>query len=115
MPQSQVAEELQAIATDPLVPTDEECDRVETTVQDHYLAVVFLLNSDKHQYDSLVHDIENDYMRGMQSYPTTLNAVYDYLVNYQSGKNGHEGDNEGGLTFYNEGDHAGVSQGHGSS
>jgi hypothetical protein len=69
---NQVQEELEAITIDPDAPTDEECEPLEVTVQDHYLAVVFLLNSDKHRYGPLVHAIKNEYMRGMQLYPTTL-------------------------------------------
>jgi hypothetical protein len=30
-----------------------------------------------------VRDIENEYTRGMNSYPATLSATYDYLVNYR--------------------------------
>jgi hypothetical protein len=85
---------------------------VEVTVQDCYLAVVFLLNSNKHRYGLLVHAIKNEYMRGTQSYPTILSTAYDYLVNYQSGKNRNKGSNEGGVAFYNEGDCTSVSGGH---
>jgi hypothetical protein len=114
MPQSQVTEELQAITTDSLQPTEEERDQAETTMQDHYLAVIFLLNSDKHRYGSLIRDVKNDFTRGMQMYPTTLNAAYDYIVNYRLGKEERKGKSDGVLEFYNEEDCDGAGRGHGS-
>jgi hypothetical protein len=46
----QIDEELEAIPADPLFQINEECDQVETTMQDCHLAMVFLLNSDKHWF-----------------------------------------------------------------
>jgi hypothetical protein len=43
---------------------------------------MFLVNSDRAGYGSLVRDIENEYTQGSDTYPTTLSAAYDYLVNY---------------------------------
>jgi hypothetical protein len=55
--QNQVQQELEANAIN-------EREQAEMTVQDRYLAVVFLLNSDKNRYGALIWDIENDYTRG---------------------------------------------------
>jgi hypothetical protein len=48
-----------------------------------WLAVLFLMNSDKNWYGSLVHDIKNKYTRGSDMYPTILSAAYNDIVNYQ--------------------------------
>jgi hypothetical protein len=61
---NQVEAELANVAIDAANPTNEECKQVEAMVQDHYLVVVFLLNSDSQRYGALVHMIENKYMRG---------------------------------------------------
>jgi hypothetical protein len=61
--QNQVQQELEANAINPDTPTDEECEQVEMTVQDWYLAVIFLLNCNKNRYGVLVHDmLKNDYI-----------------------------------------------------
>jgi hypothetical protein len=51
--------------------------------KDQFLAVMFLVNSDRARNGSLVRDVENEYTRGSDTYPTTLSAAYDYLVNYR--------------------------------
>jgi hypothetical protein len=70
------------------------------SAKDRYLAVLFLLRSDQNRYGGLVRDIKNEYTRGTNSYPLTLTAAYDYLVNYQAEKQARGGDGEGGLAFY---------------
>jgi hypothetical protein len=44
------------------------------TAKDEYLAICFLMNSDKRRYGGLISDIENEH---------TLTGTYDYLVNYK--------------------------------
>jgi hypothetical protein len=51
---NQVKVELANIAIDADNPTDEECEQAEAMVQDWYLAVVFLLNSDLQRYGGLI-------------------------------------------------------------
>ena len=99
--------ELEHIAIDADIPTEEERTRATQIARDKYLAVLFLLNSDKHQYGTLVTNISNQFVHGNDTYPTTLTRAYDYIVNYTevNASTGH-GD-EGGLSFYNEHDDGG--------
>jgi hypothetical protein len=77
---------MQNIAADPNVPTLAEMEEACTQAKDRFLVVRFLINSDKAQYGSLVQDVKNEYTRGTNTYPTTLSAAYDYIVNYQTDK-----------------------------
>jgi hypothetical protein len=96
---------LDEIAADPDMPTDGEKEQARERAKDQFLAVMFLVNSDRARYGSLVRDIENEYTRGSDTYPTTLSAAYDYLVNYRVDKtsNTHDAD-ESGLSYYTEDD-----------
>ena len=98
---------MEDVALDPDVPTEEERARATQITRDKYLAVLFLLNSDKRRYGTLVTNISNEFMRGNDTYPTTLTGAYDYIVNYTevNASTGH-GD-KGGLSFYNEHDDGG--------
>jgi hypothetical protein len=80
--------------------TEAERTQAQETVKDQYLAVMFLINSDKKHYDALVQDIENEYTRGSDTYPTSLSAAYDYIVNYRTNKNTNTEIDEGGVAFY---------------
>jgi hypothetical protein len=80
--------------------TEAERTQAQETVKDQYLAVMFLINSDKKRYGALVQDIENEYTRGSDTYPTSLSAAYDYIVNYRTNKNTNTEIDEGGVAFY---------------
>mmetsp|Transcript_13505 Transcript_13505/g.19474 ORF Transcript_13505/g.19474 Transcript_13505/m.19474 type:complete len:133 (+) Transcript_13505:98-496(+) len=60
------------------------------------------MNSDKRRYGALIRDIENEHTRGTNSYPTTLTAAYDYLVNYKTNKVSEMDTGEGGMAFLNK-------------
>ena len=90
---------LQEIAADPDIPTEPERRQAREQAKDEYLAVMFLVNSDRQCYGSLVRDIENEYTRGADTYPMTLSTAYDYIVNYRPAKSSSNVD-EGGLAFY---------------
>jgi hypothetical protein len=78
---------LDKIAADPDMPTDDgEKEQAHERAKDQFLAVMFLVNSNRARYGSLVRDIENKYTRGSDTYPATLSAAYDYLVNYRVDK-----------------------------
>jgi hypothetical protein len=94
---------LEDIAIDLLNPTDEEVKRARTKAKDGYMATCFLMNSDRKRYGSLIRDIENEHTRGTNSYPTSLTEAYDYLVNYKGGRPNSNDTDEGGLSFYNDG------------
>jgi hypothetical protein len=104
---------LDEIAADPDVPTNGEREQARDQAKDQFLAVMFLVNSDGEWYGSLVRDIENEYTRGSDTYPTTLSTAYDYLVNYRVDKtsNTHDPD-ESGLSYYTE-DDSGLGAGRG--
>jgi hypothetical protein len=94
---------LEEIAADPDLPTDAEREQARDRAKDQFLAVTFLVNSDRARYGSLVRDIENEYTQGSDTYPTTLSAAYDYIVNYRVDKVSTTHDpNESGLSYYTE-------------
>ena len=105
--EDRIITELEHVAIDADVHTEEERTRATQIARDKYLAVLFLLNSDKRRYGTLVTNISNEFVRGNDTYPTTLNGSYDYIVNYTevNASTGH-GD-EGGLCFYNKHDDGG--------
>jgi hypothetical protein len=93
---------LDKIAMDPNMPTAVEKQQALDQAKDQYLAVMFLMNSDKSQYGSLVRDIENEYTRGTNTYPVMLSAAYDYIVNYRLDGRGGVQDTEHELSYYME-------------
>ena len=94
---------LTGIAVDPTAPTNAEREQAKEVAKDQFLVVMFLLNCDRNQYGNLVCDIENEYTCGTDTYPTSLSAAYDYLVNYrvETRSSLHDPD-EGGLSYYTE-------------
>jgi hypothetical protein len=84
-------------------PMPKERTHAKERAKDQYLAVMFLVNSDKKQYGALVQDIENEYTRGSDTYPTSLSAAaYDYIINYHTSRNTNTDTNEGGVAFYTQ-------------
>lgn len=105
---------LQDSAVDAANPTDAERNAARTAAKDQYLAICFLMNSDKRRYGNLLRDIENEHTRGTNSYPTTLTGAYDYLVNYKTNRHNNHDNDEGGLAFYNDdGQQSGRGRGRG--
>jgi hypothetical protein len=93
---------LEEIAVDRDLPMEWERAQASEQAKDEYLAVMFLMNSDRQHYGNLIRDIENEYTRGSDTYPATLSTTaYDYIVNYRPA-NRSRTNNEGGLSFYNE-------------
>lgn len=93
-----VTQELQDIAGDPNMPTKAERNEATQRVKDKYLAWLFLRNANKKQYGKMNHDIRNDFTMRQHNYPNTLNDAYEYLVNYEPERQGHNED-EGRLAF----------------
>ena len=87
-------------------------ERAKDRAKDEYLAVMFMMNSDPNRFGDLVRGIENDYTRGSDTYPATLSAAYDYLVNYRTAPKPNNNDPDPELSFYNE-DGTGRGQGRG--
>ena len=86
------------------MPTAVERATAHNTAKDAYLAIYFLMNSDKRRYGGLIRNIENEHTRGSNTYPDTLTGAYDYLVNYKAEQLSSNDQDEGGLAFYNEDD-----------
>ena len=103
------------IALDLDVPTDKELQHAKDMAKDEFLAVMFLVNCDHHQYGNLVRDIKNKYMCSSNMYPTSLSAAYDYIINYRPENQSTQHDlDEGGLSYYTEdGNGLGHGRGHG--
>ncbi len=95
---------LQQIVADPDIPMEAERAQACEQAKDVYLAMMFLVNSDRQCYGGLIHDIKNEYTRGSDTYPTTLSTAYDYIVNYRLAKT-HDNniDEQGGVAFYTQG------------
>jgi hypothetical protein len=71
--------------------------------RDKCLVVAYLSGSDKNRYGSLVEDLENDYTKGNNNYPETLNAAYNLVVNYRNHQRpaSHVFIDSEGMTFAN--------------
>jgi hypothetical protein len=82
-------EVLQESAADPQNPTEDERKEAQETSKERYLAVAFLLESDRIRYGMLMKEIENEYLRNRDasskvgSYPLTVADAYEYLENYK--------------------------------
>ncbi len=80
---------LSTTAVDARNPTNIERKEAIKIATDRYLAVAFLLGSDRIRYGILIEEIENEYLRNridsskVGTYPTTVAEAYDYLCNYK--------------------------------
>eukprot|EP00978_Attheya_sp_CCMP212_P000824 scaffold1720_cov37-Attheya_sp.AAC.1 len=70
--------------------------------QGMYLAVAFLLNSDRNRYGRLIEDLENSYLHGKDNYPKTVTSAYNILTNWkQDLRNMVRGPTNNGILFLN--------------
>ena len=51
--------------------------------QDRYLAVAFLLGSDRSRYGKLIENLENEFLQGRNNYPKTVTSAYNLLINWK--------------------------------
>ena len=63
--------------------TTQQKDALEKEAKDMYLAIAFLLNSDRSRYGRLIEDLENSYLLGEDKYPKTVTSAYDILTNWK--------------------------------
>jgi len=63
--------------------TKAQGDALSKTAQERYLAVAFLLGSDRSRYGRLIKNLENDYLQGTNHYPTTVTGAYNLLTNWK--------------------------------
>jgi hypothetical protein len=66
------------------VGTPEEIRDATKAAKDKCMAITFLSGADKARYGKLFEDLENDYTKGSNYYPTNATSAYNLLVNYKS-------------------------------
>ena len=99
-----VNEELQDTAANPSNPTVVERASAVSHARDAYMATLLLLKSDNKRYGALIADLENEHTRGVDAYPTSLSTAYDMLVNYKTTATNRFHSQDGGMSFYTDGD-----------
>jgi hypothetical protein len=78
-----VTEELKKVGRSITTATGEEKKDAIKLAKSKAHAMAFLKHADKHRYTLLVTDLENQYTRGTDQYPTTITEAYNLLVNYK--------------------------------
>jgi hypothetical protein len=64
--------------------TNKQVEDATGIVKERYLAVAFLRASDKVRFGKLLEDLENNYTKGGNNYPTTVTSAYNLVVNYKN-------------------------------
>jgi Zinc knuckle len=77
-----ILEELQTIITETgsTTTSNGQVSDARKLARDRYLAVSFLLSSDRNRFGKLVEDLENNFIQGMDKYPRTLENAYSLLL-----------------------------------
>jgi Zinc knuckle len=57
--------------------------QVTKTSQNKYLAVTFILGSDRTRFGKMIEDMENGYLQGHNNFPATLSSAYNLLANWK--------------------------------
>ena len=77
-------------------------DEVNKEAQGMYLAVTFIVNSNKGKYGKLLEDLDNSYLQGDDKYPRTITGAYNLLTNWkQDVRNIVHGPANDGVSFAN--------------
>jgi hypothetical protein len=86
-------------------PTDAELDEAKEAARDDFLAMMFLSGADKERYWKLRDELSNDYAKGADNYPSTLDGMLRLLNNYKTTGKAPTAPNPkpDGLTFLQEG------------
>jgi hypothetical protein len=66
-------------------PTADELDRAKAAAREDYLAMMFLSGADRTRYWKLRDELSNDYAKGTDNYPNTLDGMLRLLNNHRSG------------------------------
>jgi hypothetical protein len=69
--------------TDQAAATAEQLEQAMDMAKEECMPVLFLVNSDKSQYQGLLWNLENSFLKGSNEYPKTLNAAYSLLINWK--------------------------------
>jgi hypothetical protein len=65
-------------------PTIKQVEKANSAIKKRFLAVAFMGASDKVRFGKLLEDLENDYMKGSNNYPTMVTPAYNIMVNYKN-------------------------------
>ena len=71
---------------DPDVFTDELLKEHERKAQQKFLGISFLLGGRNDMYEDLVIDLENDYLKGNDHFPSSVNEEYQLMSNFSKKK-----------------------------
>lgn len=66
-------------------PTDSELNRDKEAAREDYLAMMFLSGADKVRYWKLWDELSNNYAKGIDNYPSSVDRMLRLLNNYRSG------------------------------
>ena len=56
--------------------TEGDVEKVQVSTRVKYLAIAFLLISDRRRYSELIISLKNDYVKQKKNYPKTLTDMY---------------------------------------
>ena len=85
--------------------TEEQRVEIRDEVRSRSTAMVFLLGSDRTRYGKMIDEFENDFLKGIDHYPTTVNEVYNLLTNWKMDSRATWQPNASdGVSFVNSGD-----------
>lgn len=62
---------------------DKMTEEDKKEAQERYLAVAFVLGSDRSRFGVLIEHLENGYLQGQDGYPKTVTAAYHLLTNWK--------------------------------
>ena len=68
---------------DPLSATDAEMANAQAIGQESYIAMAFIMGSDRVRFGKLLENMENDFIQGRATFPTTLTTAYNLLINWK--------------------------------
>ena len=70
--------------------TKSEKNLIQSTAEDMYLAVAFIMHADKRRFGKLQEDLENDYTKGNNNYPLDLVKAHQLLNDYKHYQHTHQ-------------------------
>ena len=78
---------LQAVADEEKLDLDtatpDELKSITATAKERYLAVAFLLSSDRTRYGRCIEELENSFLKGNDEYPRTVTAAFNLISKYK--------------------------------
>jgi len=67
---------------DPNSITSEQIRKYYSWTNDHVLGMILILNTYRSRYEQLITKLSNDYVKGINNYPTTFVEYFALLLNY---------------------------------